>query len=327
MKKIITLFSTLVLLSSNANAFCLWDDSAHFISWGDEEGIIKRKGEDLIDKNEALPIMMNKLIEIDKNDKIDAILHTGDFVRFDPDETYYTKFLGDFLGRFYPTSGGDQEFYLGKYERFINAVPHLKMLYTQRASTDGNGLEYYYHTIVKNTHIVSLYSPDDFRDEENIQYKGQNIYSNPESLQFKWLENLLFSIRNSKDQRPIIVISHGPIFNGSRILIKLFDKYKVNLVLNGDTHAFAHKKYNNTEYFVTGMMGDRYLGGCEYLNSKKNPYYLEEYSDCFPENPITRKKGDKFYFAKDHYLDIKISKNSLKVKVIDVETGKEINYK
>jgi predicted MPP superfamily phosphohydrolase len=327
MKKIIALLSTLVLFTSNAHAF-YWDETSHFIAWGDEEGVLKRKGEDLSDKNEALPLMMKRLVEIDKTNKIDGILHTGDFVRFDPDETYYKNFLGDFLDRFYPTSGGDQEFYLGKYQRFVNSAPHLKMLYTQRASIDGNGLEYYYHTILKNTHVISLYSPDDFRNKDNTQYKGLNVYNNAESIQFKWLENLLFNIRkNSNDQRPIIILSHGPVFNGSRLLVKLFDKYKVNLVLNGDAHVFAHKKYNDTEYFVTGMMGDRYLASCEAINSPKNPYYLENYSDCFPEKPVSRKKGEAFYFAKDHYLDITISKNTLKVKVIDVETGNEISYK
>lgn len=329
MKKLLTLFSTVILFTSNANAFCLWEDSAHFVSWGDEEGVVKRKGEDIVEKNEALPLLMKQLIEVDKKDRIDGIIHTGDFVRFDPDETYYKTFLGGFLDRFYPTSGGDQEFYLGRYGRFINAVPHLKMLYTQRSSTDGNGLEYYYHTIVKENHIISLYSPDEFRDDRNPQYKGLNIYNNKHSIQYKWLENLLYNIRiNSKDQRPIIITSHGPIFNNSKILVELFDKYNVNLVLSGDVHVFAHKKYKNTEYFVTGMMGDRALGACKYLNiSENNPDYIENYSDCFPNEEIYRKKGDKFYFAKDHYLDIKISKNSTKVKVIDVESGKEIDFK
>lgn len=330
MNKLIALFSTFILFTSNANAFCLWDDTSHFVSWGDEEGIIKRKGEDILEKNEALPLLMKQLTELDKKERVDAIIHTGDFVRFDPDETYYKSFLGNFLDRFYPTSGGDQEFYLGRYGRFINAVPHLKMLYTQRASVDGNGLEYYYHTIVKDNHIISLYSPDEFREEDRSpQYKGLNIYNTTQNMQYKWLENLLFNIRtNSNDQRPIIVVSHGPIFNNSKLLVDLFDKYKVNLVLSGDVHVFAHKKYKNTEYFVTGMMGDRALGACKYLNmSKDNPNYIENYSDCFPDEDIFRKKGDKFYFAKDHYLDIKISKSQTKVKIIEVETGKEINYK
>lgn len=324
MKKIITFLFALSFIAPNAIAA---DSSAHFIAWGDEEGIIKRKGEDLKDQNEVLPLTMKRITELDKKNKIDAILHTGDFVRFDPDESYYKKFLGSFSSRFYPTTGGDQEFYLGRYGRFVEAIPHLKMLYAQRASTDGNGLEYYYNTIINNTHIISLYSPDEYRDEENTQYRGQNFYSNPDSIQFKWLDNLLFNIReNAKDQRPIIIISHGPIFNDSKLLVETFAKYKVNLVLNGDVHAFAHKSYKGTEYFVTGMMGDRYLGGCEALNSSKSDDFIETYNDCFPAKQITRKKGDKFFFAQDHYLDINISQSKLEVKVIDVETGKEISY-
>ena len=45
MKKLLTLFSTVILFTSNANAFCLWEDSAHFVSWGDEEGVVKVTGE------------------------------------------------------------------------------------------------------------------------------------------------------------------------------------------------------------------------------------------------------------------------------------------
>jgi len=309
----------LSLFSSSAMA----DEKAHFVAWGDEEGFTKRKGEDLNDKNEALPILMKKLIETDKNNHIDGILHTGDFVRFDPDETLYIKFLDKFLDRFYPTSGGDQEFFLGRYTRFVNAVPHLKMLYVQRASVDGNGLEYYYHTIVKNTHIISLYSPDDYRDTENTQFQKLNFYDNPNNEQFKWLDNLLFNIReNAKDTRPIIVLSHGPIFNVSKLLVDTFAKYKVNLVLNGDTHVYAHKKYKGVEYYITGMMGDRYLGGCEYLNNNKNKGFIDKYENCYPLEYINRKKGDKFYFAKDHYLDIQISKDKLEVKIIELESQK-----
>ena len=324
MKKILALLLTLSIFAPNVQAA---ENTAHFISWGDEEGTVKRKGEDLKEQNEALPLMMKYMIEMDNKNHIDGILHTGDFVRFDPDETYYKKFLGNFLDRFYPTSGGDQEFFLAKYSRFIDAVPHLKMLYVQRASTDGNGLEYYYHTIIKDTHIISLYSPDDYRDEENTQFKKLNFYENADNEQFRWLNNLLFNIReNAQDTRPIIIISHGPVFNGSKLLVETFAKYKVNLVLNGDTHVFAHKKYKGVEYFVTGMMGDRYLGGCDFLDSEKKKDYIEKYETCFPKELINRKKGDKFHFIKDHYLDINISKDKLEVKAIELETGKELKF-
>src|SRR6187402_179731 len=99
MKKIFSIIIGLSIFSFNSVAH---SEPAHFIAWGDEEGIVKRKGEDLIDKNEALPVLMRRLKEIDKTNKIDALLQTGDFVRFDPDEAYYKSFMQPFLDRFYP---------------------------------------------------------------------------------------------------------------------------------------------------------------------------------------------------------------------------------
>lgn len=325
MKKI---FSAVLTLSFLAFSQFAYAEPAHFIAWGDEEGTIKRKGDDLNDKNEALPLLMKKLVEIDKKDKIDGLLQLGDFVRFDPDESYYKKFLGSFINRFYPTSGGDQEFYLGRYGRFINSVPHLRFLYLDRVNQDGNGLEYYYHAIIHDTHIISLYSPDEYREnDENPEYKMQNFYINKNNPQYRWLESLLTTIRvDSKDERPIIIISHGPVFNGSKILTELFEKYKVNLVLNGDSHVLAHKSYKGTEYFIAGMMGDRALGSCEWVNSDKNTEYIDRYSYCIPEKSIFREKGKPFKFYNDNYLDIMIDKNYLKVTAINVETGKEIDY-
>lgn len=327
MKKILSALLLCTLLTSNAFAE---NEKAHFVAWGDEEGVIKRPGDDLNDKNEALPPLMKHLERLDETKKIDAILHVGDFVRFDPNETYYKNFLGSkFLDRFYPTSGGDQEFYFGRYLNFVKNVPHLKKLWVDRAIKDGNGNELYYHTIVKNTHIISLYSPDEYRDKErNPEYDGQNFYERKDVIQYKWLESLLKEIRTkNKDSRPIIIISHGPVFNGSKILPELFSQYKVNLVLNGDSHVLAYKEYKGTKYFVTGMAGDRALGSCDSMNDKKLPSYTEDYSFCIPKKDMFRKKGEKFIFNGDHYLDIYIDKDNVDIVAIDIETGKEINYK
>jgi hypothetical protein len=320
MKKIFSLIVGFSLFSSAAFA-----EPAHFVAWGDEEGVIKRKGDDLNDKNPALPTLKKRLEELDKINKIDAFLHAGDFVRFDPNESYYKEFLGKFLDRFYPTSGGDQEFYLARYAGFINSVPHLKFLYLDRVAQDGNGLEYYYHAIVHDIHIISLYSPDDYREpERSPQYIGQNFFINKNIPQYKWLESLLQRIRiYSKDERSIIILNHGPVFNGSKLVTELFSKYKVNLVIDGDFHVLAHKSYKGTEYFVSGMMGD-HLGGCQDLNSKDNSDYIENYDFCIPEQGVSREKGKPFKFANDHYLDILIDKNYLKVKAIAIEDGKEI---
>jgi hypothetical protein len=324
MKKLLTLF----ILTFGLNA-AAYGAPAHFIAWGDEEGVIKRPGKDLKARNEALPLLKQRLNELDQKERIDGLLQVGDFVRFDPDETYYKNFLGDFLERFFPTSGGDQEFQKGRYAAFINAVPHLKFLYLDRAMQDGNGLEFYYHAIVHDTHIISLYSPDEYREPaENPQYRAQNFFENADSPQYKWLESMLIRIRTlAEDQRPIIILCHGPVFNASNLLTDLFARYKVNLVLNGDTHVLAHKSYKGTEYFIAGMMGDLYLGGCPAVNDKEAKNYIDNYQFCIPAGEgFDRRKEKNFIFHKDNYLDILIDRNYLKVRAVDLESGKEINY-
>lgn len=329
MKKILATATLLTLsffaLQISSHAETTTKTQAHFIAWGDEEGFIERPGDDLKETNQALPVLMEKIKSIDKSDSIDALLHTGDFVRFDPNEKYHQQLLGDYLNKFYPTSGGDQEFYYNRYYNFLINTPHLKKLYVDRSVKDGNGLELYYNTVIKDTHIISLYSPDEYREyDKSPQFRGQNFYVTKTNMQYKWLENLLNDIRvKNLDKRPIIILSHGPLFNQSKLLVELFEKYKVELVLNGDAHILAHKKYKGTNYIITGMMGDRYLGGCE-DDSKNNPEFIEKYSLCLPEKMLNRKKGEPFKFYNDHYLDIHISKNYLKVQAIDLETGKSL---
>lgn len=201
----------------------------------------------------------------------------------------------------------------------------MKFLYLNRVKEDKNPLEYYYHTIIKDVHIISLYSPDEFREEKHSEFYYLNIYQNKNSKQYIWLESLLKDIRNySKDKRPIIVLTHGPIFNNSQILLDLFEKYKVNLVLSGDFHILAHKSYKNTEYLVTGMMGDTVLGSCKEINNINNKYYISDYDFCIPEKQIIREKEEDYKLYNDHYLDILINNKKIIIKAIDLETGKII---
>ncbi|MFN8674434.1 MAG: metallophosphoesterase [Candidatus Sericytochromatia bacterium] len=333
MKKFLyTLISSLIIaiqLPANAE-----NNTAHFIAWGDEEGFLRRpevpvKSQDVLDKdpNVTLPILMRNIELTDSKDKIDALLHVGDFVRFDPSPKYYQNFLGKYLNIFYPTSGGDQEFFFNRYYNFVVNTPHLKKLYVERAKKDGNGLELYYHTTVKNTHIISLYSPDEYREPEKTpQFDGQNFFKY-KNTQFIWLNNILEEIREkNKDNRPIIIISHGPMFNQSKMITDMFEKYKVNLVLNGDAHVLAHKYHKGTHYIISGIMGDAAVGGCysdkeEEEAKLKNPNYIEKYEICLPKQDYIRKKADPFKFIYDHYLDIHISEKSLKVDFIELETG------
>jgi hypothetical protein len=85
------------------------------IAFGDNEGVMARPVDDLVQKNPALPRLMEILQEEDQHTPIDFILHTGDLVRFDPSPQLFRQALGPFLSRFYPTTGGDEEFLQGKY--------------------------------------------------------------------------------------------------------------------------------------------------------------------------------------------------------------------
>ncbi|MBI4639415.1 MAG: metallophosphoesterase [Candidatus Tectomicrobia bacterium] len=301
-------------------AFAEQDSKAvRIIAFGDDEGVTQRPGRDLNRKNLFHRQLIEHLKTLEqKGEQIDLILHTGDFVRFDPGPDLYIESLGPLLEKFYPTTGGDEEFLQGHYTDFIKRTPHLWKLVEKRIEEDGNSSEYYYYTRQKGVHILSLFSPDEYG--EPGEYKSRDFFqaSNKELPQYMWLLNTLERIRNKEqDDGVIIVLSHRPIFNYSKHLVELFDKYHVDLVLGGNIHVYAKQTYKNTLYIVTGITGDWAVGGCERLNENLSPDFIVKYDPCLPEKFVNRRLS--YDYVWDHYLDITVRGKEIDVKVVQLK--------
>jgi hypothetical protein len=263
---------------------------------------------------------MEILQEEEQKTPIDFILHTGDLVRFDPSPKLFLQMLGPFLNRFYPTTGGDEEFLQGKYWAFIRTVPHLYDVVVKRIGLDHNGFEPYYAVHQKGLHLISLHNPDNYGEPQRTpEFAGYNLFrlDHPNRQQYLWLVEQLEEIRQRRgDQSPIIVLSHRPVYNRSRHLVELFDHYRVDLVLSGDFHVYARAQSRYTLYIVTGITGDRAVGGCDALNNPLADEFLGEYRPCLP-GLSTFRKGAFAYHA-DHYVDLSLRGRTLAVKAVDL---------
>jgi hypothetical protein len=228
--------------------------------------------------------------------------------------------LGPFLGRFYPTTGGDEEFLQGKYWAFLRAVPHLYQTVLRRIALDQNGFEPYYAVHVKGVYVISLHNPDNYaKSQGTLEFAGYDLLQadHPNHQQFRWLVGQLEEIRQHRgDQSPILVLSHRPVYNQSRHLVELFDRYRVDLVLSGDFHVYARAQSRYTRYLITGIAGDRAVGGCNTLNSPLAREFLGEYRPCYP-GLSTFRKGTFAYFY-DHYVDIRVRGRTLSVKAVEL---------
>ncbi len=296
------------------------EPSRRIIAFGDNEGVIARPGDDPAQRNPALPRLMEILQEEERNTPIDLVLHTGDLVRFDPSPRLFMQALGPFLSRVYPTTGGDEEFLQGKYWAFIRAVPHLHEMVLKRIALDHNGFEPYYAVSQKGVHIISLHNPDNYGDPERTpEFAGYDLFrpEHPNRQQYRWLVEQLEDIRQRRgDQRPIIVLSHRPVYNRSRHLVELFDRYRVDLVLSGNSHVYARAQRRHTLYLVTGITGDRNVGGCEALNNPLAEEFLTEYRPCVPGLGAVRK--GTFAYHHDHYVDISMQGRMLSGKAVEL---------
>jgi len=290
------------------------------IAFGDNEGVMARPVDDLVQKNPALPRLMEILQEEDQYTPIDFVLHTGDLVRFDPTPQLFRQALGPLLSRFYPTTGGDEEFLQGKYWAFIRAVPHLYDIVVQRIAVDHNGFEPYYVVHQKGVYIISLHNPDNYGEpERSPEFAGYDLFrlDHPNRQQYRWLVEQLEEIRLRRgDQSPIIVLSHRPVYNQSRHLVELFDRYRVNLVLSGDFHVYARAQSRYTLHLVTGIVGDRAVGGCDALNNALAHEFIGEFRPCLP-GLSTFRKGE-FHYHADHYVDIGLQGRTLAVKAVEL---------
>jgi Calcineurin-like phosphoesterase len=296
------------------------EPTLRIIAFGDNEGVIARAGNDPAEKNPALPRLMEILQEEDQKTPIDFVLHTGDLVRFDPSPQLFMQALGPFLGRFYPTTGGDEEFLQGKYWAFIRAVPHLYDTVVKRIGLDHNGFEPYYAVHQKGVHIISLHNPDNYGEPQHTpEFAGYDLFrpEHPNRQQYLWLVEQLEEIRQRRsDQSPVIVLSHRPVYNQSRHLVELFDRYRVDLVLSGDFHVYARAQSRYTLHVVTGIAGDRAVGGCDVLNNPLADEFLGEFRPCYPALSTFRKGAFTYHY--DHYVDISIRGRRLAVKAVEL---------
>lgn len=328
--------------------------STRLIIWGDSEGMLRRPGDNPKNFNPAVLKLIKEIKRMDAQDdaKIDLILCTGDFVRFDPVPTkpneflFFEKWPKPLLSKFYPTIGGDEEFLQGKYRYFMqeigswlkNTIPMESSLTSlareaQNAAKD-QGKDYYY-ALRAGVHLFSLWSPDNL-DEIAItpQYAKEDIF-NPnfalQSRQYIWLARQLWQIRVAEaDDRPVAILSHRPILNRSgKHLIDLFNAFDVDLVLSGDEHVLAKTTYQGVHYVVTGMMGDS-LGGCDNLNKgykgrKGNhfAYVVGPYEFCIPTIELDR-RGKPYKPADDHYLNVYFEMNSMRMEAIRLEDNQII---
>jgi hypothetical protein len=296
------------------------EPSLRIIAFGDNEGVIARPGDDPAQRNPALPRLMEILQEEERHTPIDLVLHTGDLVRFDPSPRLFMQALGPFLSRVYPTTGGDEEFLQGKYWAFIRAVPHLYETVLKRIALDHNGFEPYYAVSQKGVHLISLHNPDNYGEPERTpEFAGYDLFrpEHPNRQQSGWLVAQLEDIRQRRgDQSPIIVLSHRPVYNQSRHLVELFDRYRVDLVLSGNSHVYARAQSRHTLYLVTGITGDRNVGGCEALNNSLADEFLREYRPCVPGLGAVRKGTFAYHY--DHYVDISIRGRRLIGKAVEI---------
>lgn len=318
---LILLSATLIALGFLAP---LWGQTAEstlrIVVFGDNGGVTARPGNGPSRKNPVLPRLMEILHEEDQQTPIDLILHTGDFVRFDPSPQLFMQALGPFVGRFYPTTGGDEEFLQGKYWGFVRAVPHLYQAVLRRITLDHNAFEPYYTVHHKGVHIISLHNPDNYGEPKRTpEFAGYDLFQPDHSnqQQSRWLVEQLQAIRQRQgDRSPIIILSHRPIYNQSRHLVELFDRYRVDLVLSGNMHVYARAKAGHTQYLVTGIAGDRPVGGCEMLNSPLADEFLGEYRPCYPGLGTFRKGTFAYHY--DHYVEISMRGRTLSVKAVEI---------
>jgi Calcineurin-like phosphoesterase len=294
------------------------------IAFGDNEGVIARPGDDPSQKNPVLPRLLEILRQQDQQTRIDLILHTGDFVRFDPAPRLFMQALGPFLERFYPTTGGDEEFLQGKYWAFLRVVPHLRDLVLQRVRHDHNGFEPYYATAYKGLHIISLHNPENYGEHRRYpEFAGYDLFrpDHPNQQQYRWLVEHLAAIRtHQSDRRPIVVLSHRPIYNQSRSLVELFDRYRVDLVLSGNMHVYARAHSRHTLYIVSGIAGDRAVGGCEVLNDPLADEFLGQYQRCFPGLSAFRKGTIAYHY--DHYVDLRLRGQTFEGQAVEIADGR-----
>lgn len=324
--------------------------SVRLVAYGDDEGTCRRWNERKFDgaacqvapyrpgprvcprgENSRLARLLAYLREPAAS--VHAVLHAGDFVRFDPDVSRYAAALGPLASRFFPTTGGDQEFQAGRFRAFIERhAAHIRL--GDRTGTDGARCTLCYHAYLKSPdmplglHVVSLENPDQYGDEKAF-YKANcspthNLYTAPRgeaaARQFAWLQEALDEVARQRKEPgraadALVVLTHRPVplrSAGTEDLRDLFARSAVDLVIAGDIHVYARGEAQGVRYIVSGVTGDRLAGGClEFLP--------RGYDECRPEVSGRRRAPECAGTECDHFLEIAIGPStvSARARLID----------
>jgi hypothetical protein len=335
----------LFLCYAHAAAQAPGSDALRLVAYGDDEGTCRRWNERASKgppcqtsahtpgpsacprgQNARLAELLRHLRE--QADGVHAILHTGDFVRHDRNVDRYAAALGPLVGRFFPTTGGDQEFRAGRFRAFIERhAPHIAL--GDRAVGDFPRCRLCYHVYWKTPdipfglHVVSLENPDQYGDEKAF-YKPHcapthDLYRAPRggaaAGQFAWLRETLDTVAQQRagPGRPAdaaIVLTHRPVplaGDGSADLVALFARARVDLVLGGNVHAYARGEAQGVHYFVTGVTGDRLVGGC-------TAFLPRGYTVCRPETPWRHAAAECGGTECDHFLELLIARETVTVR-------------
>lgn len=257
-----------------------------------------------------------------------GVLHAGDFVRFDGDVARYAAALGPLAGRFYPTTGGDQEFRGGKFRAYVERHASHIRLGDRRGPRDPR-CTLCYHAYLRapgmplGVHVVSLENPDQYGDEKGL-YKANcslthNLYTSPRgdaaAAQFAWLQETLEEAARRRREPgqgadAVVVLTHRPVpirSAGTQDLRDLFARAGVDLVIAGDIHAYARGEAQGVRYFVTGVTGDRLVGGCR-------EFMPRGYAECRPVASGRHAAPECDGTECDHFLDIAVTPATLTVR-------------
>lgn len=168
--------------------------------------------------------------------KANLLIHAGDLVnRGNRDEEWGEFFYaGGFIHSMIPglMSPGNHEYSRGSDNEFSVLTPLWRAQFTLPENGPKGLEETCYYTDIQGVRFISLNS-----QEINLTEKGAN-------LQMQWLDTVL---RNNPNKWTCVVFHH-PVFSAKasrdneRLREKfkpLFDRYRVDLVLQGHDHAYA----------------------------------------------------------------------------------------
>ena len=293
----------------------LFNTDTHYSMFSKDNGISTAVNNDLVDA--ALKI----------NPDISFILDTGDLIDTGGNQNIWEKFFT--LSTAYKqlpfvSCPGNHEYYvsstLQKDNRYF-AAHHASPL---NGSDKLKGVDCYFH----------------FNDVLFIMM--DNNRHNAYYEQYAWLENLLAT----EDYKYSVVCFHSPIEgdNGDPKLVKLFEKYSVDLVLDGHYHVHNYRQYlyqgvNQSEealkgvtYLTGACSGDKGFHGKTHEEALE---FVKGYIITIDDDGIhfqmingkgetlqtfnmsTRKKGEKKETTKDEImnkLDMSFDKEKSQVK-------------